>query len=80
MVKGKKKKCGKKIVITLVCGVLCGGILAGEPMGYSYYRYQKEQKAQEEAKKQEAESLSQFGVGGKEGTLTGLEENRDASV
>ena len=50
----KKKGFGKKIVITMVCGLLCGLLTAGGLTGYSYIRYQKEKKA-EEAKKQEEE-------------------------
>ncbi|MBP3617016.1 MAG: trypsin-like peptidase domain-containing protein [Lachnospiraceae bacterium] len=50
----KKKGFGKKFVITMVCGLLCGLLTAGGLTGYSYIRYQKEKKA-EEAKKQEEE-------------------------
>lgn len=50
----KKKGFGKKLVITMVCGLLCGLLTAGGLTGYSYIRYQKEKKA-EEAKKQEEE-------------------------
>ena len=50
----KKNGFGKKLVITMVCGLLCGLLTAGGLTGYSYIRYQKEKKA-EEAKKQEEE-------------------------
>lgn len=50
----KKKGFGKKLVITMVCGLLCGLLTAGGLTGYSYIRHQKEKKA-EEAKKQEEE-------------------------
>ncbi len=80
MAKEKKKGFGKKLVITLICGVLCGGICAAAPMGYSYYKTQKEQKAREEAKKQEAENLSESGNEAVSGQLTGQEEQRISSV
>lgn len=62
MAKGKKHKAGKKIAITLVCGLLCGGIAAGAPLGYFHYKQYKEQKASEEAKKRE-EQLSEKAEG-----------------
>ncbi len=77
MAKEKKHKFGKKIVITLVCGLLCGGALAAVPVGYSYY---KTQKAQETAKKQEAELLSKTEGTEVSGQQTELEENRISSV
>ncbi len=77
MAKEKKHRFAKKFVVTTVCGVLCGGMLAAAPLGYSYYKSQKEQKAQEEAKKQEADRLDGTHT---DGQLTGFEELREASV
>lgn len=77
MAKEKKHRFGKKIVVTTVCGVLCGGMLAAAPLGYSYYKSLKEQKAQEEAKKQEANRLDGSNT---DGQLTGFEGPREASV
>lgn len=34
----KERRYWKKMVITLVCGVLCGGLAAGGIAGYSYYK------------------------------------------
>ena len=34
MAKEKKYKAGKKIAVTLVCGLLCGGLAAAAPMGF----------------------------------------------
>lgn len=55
--KKKKKGFGKKIALTVVCGILCGGLIAGVPLAYSYINDQKEQKAIEAEKKQEADVL-----------------------
>lgn len=80
MAKEKKKGFGKKIVLVLVCGLLCGGMLAGGPIGYSSWRHYQEQRAEAEAKKQEAEQLSK--ETGKEisGQETGREDTRVSSV
>ncbi len=83
MAKGKKKKVWKKVVGTVVCGLLCGGLLAGVPAGYTYFKYQKELKAQEEAAKKEPEEGSQLTQNGGEsvnGQLTGLDADRESSV
>lgn len=79
MAKVKKHKFGKKLIITLVCGVLFGGALAAVPVGYSYYKAQKAQ-AMEEAKKQEAAKLAQTGKLEFSGQQTELDEDRIASV
>lgn len=79
MAKEKKHRYCKKIIITLVCGVLFGGILAAVPVGYSYYKNQKQQ-ALEEANKQEAENLAQSEKDESVGQQTALGENRVASV
>ena len=79
MIKEKKKGFVKKVVLTIVCGVLCGGVIAAAPAGYSYLKYQKEQKAQEE-KKQEGNLLSQEGGAELSGQQTGLDEERESSV
>ncbi len=79
MAKEKKHKFGKRLILTLVCGVLVGGVLAAVPAGYSYYKNQKEQ-ALEEAKKQEAEQLVQSEKEEVSGQQTGFDENRVASV
>lgn len=80
MAKGKKRNAGKKIAVTLVCGLLCGAVAAGAPAGYSYYKQQQEKKAQEAEKKQEGGQNS-----GTEGTtLSGTpavtEGPRESSV
>lgn len=80
MAKEKKKGFGKKLAIVLICGVLCGGICAAVPMGYSYFKAQKEQKEREEEKKQEAENLTGPGNETVSGQLTGHEEQRVSSV
>ena len=74
----RKKKFGKKLAITLICGVLCGGLAAAAPVGYAYYKSQKEQKLQEE-KKQEADLLAQEGEDSS-GQLTELDADRISSV
>ncbi len=79
MAKETKRKFGKKLVITLLCGVIFGGALAAVPVGYSYYKGQKEQ-ALEEAKKKEAEQLAQTGKEELSGQQTELNENRISSV
>ena len=80
MAKEKKHRVGKRIIVTLVCGILCGVVLAAVPAGYSYYKVQKEQKAQEAAKKQEAEKLVQTGETDIFGQQTGMSEDRISSV
>ncbi len=57
MEKKKRKGFGKKIVLTVGCGLLCGAIAAGVPAGISYYNYVQEKKAEEENKKLEEDSL-----------------------
>jgi len=80
MAKEKKKRFGKKIAITVTCGLLCGGLMAGVPVGYSYYRQQKEKKAQEEAKKSEDEQLLQNGDGPDYEQGIGADETGESSV
>ena len=53
----KKKGFGKKLGITIVCGLFCGMLAAGGLAGYSYIRYQKEQKAEETKQKEEEKRL-----------------------
>lgn len=77
MAKGKKKF-GKKLAITLICGVLCGGLAAAAPVGYAYYKAQREQKLQEE-KKQEADRLAQEKEESS-GQFAELDPNRVSSV
>lgn len=55
--KKKKKSFGKKIALTVVCGILFGGLAAGVPLAYSYIKDQKEHKEIEAEKKQEADVL-----------------------
>ena len=57
MEKKKRKGFGKKIVLTVGCGLLCGAIAAGVPAGISYYNYVQEKKTEEENKKLEEDSL-----------------------
>ncbi len=80
MAKGKKHKAGKKMAITLVCGLLCGGIAAGAPLGYLHYKQYIEQKASEEAKKQEEQPSAEVEGTELSGQWTGQEEPREASV
>lgn len=80
MVKVKKHKIGKRIALTLVCGILCGTALAAVPVGYSYYKSQKEQKAQEAAKQQDAEKLAHTEGTEVSGQQTEFSENRISSV
>lgn len=79
MAKGKKNRIGKKLAITLICGVLCGGLAAVAPFGYAYYKSQKEQKIQEE-KKQEADRLAQEGEASSSEQMTELDKDRISSV
>ncbi len=55
--KKKRTGFGKKIALTVGCGLLCGAIAAGVPAGISYYNYVQEKKAEEENKKLEEDSL-----------------------
>lgn len=57
MEKKKRKGFGKKITLTVGCGLLCGVIAAGVPAGISYYNYVQEKKAEEENKTLEEDSL-----------------------
>lgn len=57
MEKKKRKGFGKKIALTVGCGLLCGAIAAGVPAGISYYNYGQETKVEEENKKLEEDSL-----------------------
>lgn len=59
MRKDKKSKKSKKVVVTLLCGVLCGGLLGGAPIGYSYYKQYGAQQEKEVVEKQEANQLGQ---------------------
>lgn len=80
MAKEKKKGFGKKIVITSICGLLCGGILAGGPIGYTYWMQQREQKQETEEEKQEGNRLSQETEEELSGQGTGWEEPKVSSV
>lgn len=76
MVKNKKFNKGKRIVVTVLCGLLCGGILAGAPLGYFYYKQYKTRQKTETAEKQEA---GQENASGDYVQQTGAED-RKASV
>lgn len=39
----KERRYWKKVAITLVCGILCGGLAAGGIAGYSYYKEKREE-------------------------------------
>lgn len=78
--KEKKSKKGKKIAVTVLCGLLCGGLLGGAPIGYSYYTQHRAQKEKEAAEKQEGNQLGQTSEGGDFVQQTGMNGNRDASV
>ncbi|MBQ3027480.1 MAG: serine protease [Lachnospiraceae bacterium] len=39
----KKRRYWKKVAITLVCGILCGGLASGGIAGYSYYKEKREE-------------------------------------
>lgn len=54
----KKKSFGKKLVITLICGMFFGALAAGGLGVRSYVAYKKESKAVEEAKKNENQILN----------------------
>lgn len=36
---------GKKLAVTALCGLVCGGLFAAAPAGYSYLKHQREQSA-----------------------------------
>lgn len=59
MAKEKKKKFGKKVAVTIVCGVLCGGMLAAAPAGYRYWKEYRTQKAEQESNKQDSQTTDQ---------------------
>lgn len=42
----KERRYGKKLAMTLVCGLLCGGVAAGGLAGYSYYKQKQEEKSE----------------------------------
>ncbi len=79
MAKEKKKKVGKKIAVTVVCGVLCGGIFAAAPVGYRYLQEYKEQKAESENNMQDEQNSDETDRVGS-GQENGSAENRVASV
>lgn len=80
MKKDKKSKKGKKILLTVFCGLLCGGILAGAPIGYSYYKQYKVQHEKEAAKVEEAGQTGQVNGNDAYVQQTGTDINREASV
>ncbi len=78
--KNKKSKKGKKIAVTVLCGLLCGGLLGGAPIGYSYYKQYKTQKEKKVTEKQEASQLNQGNESADYVQQTGGSANREASV
>lgn len=80
MMKDKKSKKGKKVIVTVLCGFLCGGILAGAPLGYTYYKQYKAQQEKEATEKQTADQLGQTDGANAYVQQTGGDENREASV
>ena len=80
MMKDNKSKKGKKIAVTVLCGLLFGGLLGGVPLGYSYYRQYKEQKKAETAGKQEANQLGQSNEGNAYLQQTGGNGSKVSSV
>lgn len=75
----KKKGFGKKLGITIVCGLFCGMLAAGGLAGYSYIRYQKEQKAEETKQKEEEKRLEGEALASS-GEQNASENNRVSSV
>ena len=75
----KKKGFGKKLGITIVCGLFCGMFAAGGLAGYSYIKYQKAQKA-EETKQQEEEKRLEGEALASSGEQNESESNRVSSV
>lgn len=78
--KETKSKKGKKIIITILCGLLCGGILAGAPLGYSYYKEYKAQKEKEVAMNQESNPTGETNGNGEFAEQTDMDGEREASV
>ena len=77
----KKKGFGKKMILTAALGLLCGGMVAGGPVAYSYIQDKKEEKAAEAEKKQEAEALQNAeSAPVLSQTAEGKEDERVASV
>lgn len=75
-----KTKKGNKLIITILCGVLCGGILAGAPIGYMYYKQYKAQRKQAVAEKQPASSGGSESGKSEMIQQTGIGGNKEASV
>ncbi|MGN1084065.1 MAG: S1C family serine protease [Lachnospiraceae bacterium] len=81
MEKKKEKKFWKKMLLASVCGLLCGGAAAGTLAAYSYTQHHKEKEAEETAKKQEGELLSdKQGEAAPEYTAGGDTEAKVSSV
>ena len=53
MAEKKNRRFGKKLVVAIICGVLCGAVIAGGPMGYSYLKSRIDQKKEENGKRTE---------------------------
>lgn len=80
MAKKKKNGIGKRIAIVVVCGLLGGGMLAGVPAGYSYYKSKTEQKAAESGKTPEETDSRKEDLSATELGTTGAEDTRISSV
>ena len=74
----KKKGFGKKVMLTIVCGLLCGGLAAGGLCLYSDYSNKKEKEATEQKKEEVAEQNPD--TPGAEYTGTAGDSKRPSSV
>ncbi|MDD6035671.1 MAG: trypsin-like peptidase domain-containing protein [Lachnospiraceae bacterium] len=80
MMSEKKNRFGKKVAITVICGLLCGGLSAAGMAGYSYLKHNKQKEA-ESVKKQEGTFLPNDEKGTQYGqTAEESAENRVSSV
>ena len=53
MAEKKNRRFGKKLAVAIICGVLCGAVIAGGPMGYSFLKSRIDQKKEENRKRTE---------------------------